>query len=202
MSCFMVRDQILDLIRDHSVCLLRTKDDAVQSVVYLLGPNRRLLATSSQNRCFVQKIRQRRSGETRGTTGDRVELDIGRKRLAPRMHIKDGPAFSEIGKVDRDRAVKTARAKKRIVKNVHTIRCRNYNDASVAFEAIHFSEKLIQSLLALIITAASETTSAPPLTTNSVDFINKHNARGILLGLGKEITHSRSSDTNEHLHEL
>ena len=73
------------------------------------------------------------------------------------------------------------------------------DDPEIAVETVHLNEELVQSLLSFIVAAAEACASA---SSDSIDLIDEHDARSILLGLVKEVSYSGSSDTYEHLNEV
>ena len=73
------------------------------------------------------------------------------------------------------------------------------DDALAVAEAVHLDQQLVQRLLAFVV-AAAETGAA--LAADGVDLVDEDDARAVLLGLLEQVTHARSADADEHLHEV
>ena len=65
--------------------------------------------------------------------------------------------------------------------------------------AVHLGEELVQGLLPLVIAAHA---GAVPLFADGVDFVDKDDAGGLLLGLFEEVPDLSRTHAHEHLHEL
>src|SRR5689334_1951786 len=91
--------------------------------------------------------------------------------------------------------IKTSGPQKSRIQNIGTIGGGNQNNALVSFKTIHFHKKLIKGLLPFIM--ASTQTSAT-VTTDSINFINKNNARCALLALFKKISNAARPNPNKH----
>merc|ERR1711943_15465 len=95
--------------------------------------------------------------------------------------------------------VETSRTQQRRIENVRSVRRRNYNDASVTLETIHFSQQLVQRLLSFVVTAANAGTSG---STDGIDFIDENDARRVLLRFLEQVSHSRGTHANKHFDKL
>ena len=84
-------------------------------------------------------------------------------------------------------SVKTSRTKKRLIENLWTVRCCQYEESLRCIKSVHLSQKLVQRLLTLIVSAAVPAVTA---LADRIDLINKGNTRCILLSLFKQITHT------------
>ena len=69
----------------------------------------------------------------------------------------------------------------------------------MVIEAIHLGQQLIERLLALVVAAKA---AAIALLTNSIDLVDKDDARGLFLGLLKQVAHLGGATADEHLDEL
>ena len=70
---------------------------------------------------------------------------------------------------------------------------------SVALEAVHLDQQLVQRLLALVV-AAAEARAA--LAADRVDLVDEHDAGRVLLRLLEHVAHARRADADEHLDEV
>lgn len=96
-------------------------------------------------------------------------------------------------------AVETAGTHQSRVQNIRAVRCRNHDDTLVRAEAVHLNEQLVQRLLTFVV-AAAETRAA--LAAHGIDFIDEDDARVVFLGFVEQVTHTRCTDADEHLHEV
>src|SRR5207237_2055802 len=96
------------------------------------------------------------------------------------MHAQDSFASFEVGKIDDDAPIESTGSQQRGVENVGTVRGGDENHAVVRLEAIHLHEKLIERLLAFIVSAAE---ACAAMTADGVDLIDEDDARRILFSL-------------------
>src|SRR5713226_5444922 len=116
------------------------------------------------------------------------------------MDAQDGFAATSFGEIYRDLPVETPRSQQGWIEHVRAVRGGQDNDGLVGLEAIHFHQQLLQRLFPLII--AGESRCATARAPNRVDFIDKYDARRVLLGLLKEIAHAAGSDPNEEFNKV
>ena len=115
------------------------------------------------------------------------------------MKLEDFLSALDIRRIDRYLSVKTSRTEDSFIQYVHTVgSCKNY-DSLIRSESIHLYKELVQSLLTLVMSTAKSCTS---LSGNGIDLIYKYDTWCVLLCLCKKISHSRCTDTDEHLHEV
>ena len=148
---------------------------------------------------LVEQVFQIRTGETGGGLGNGIEVYFGIKVLVLSMQTQDCFSALDIRHTHVDLTVEASRAQQRGVKDVGTVGRRDDNNTFVETEAVHFHQHLIQSLLALIVTAA-QTRAA--LTADGVDFIDEDDGRRMLLGLLKQVTHTGGTDTDVEFDEV
>ena len=92
-----------------------------------------------------------------------------------------------IGSSDCNLSVESSGSHNGRVEDIHTVGCSHDDNALVHTEAVHLDKHLIQGLLSLIVSTAHTGTTT---SGNSIYLINKDNTWRILLGLGKEVSHS------------
>ena len=131
--------------------------------------------------------------------GERLEVDLGRERLALRVHLEDLAAADAVGAVDDDLPVEAARAQQRGVEDVGPVRGGDQDDVVLHLEAVHLDEQLVQRLLALVVAAAE---AGAAVTPDGVDLVHEDDARRGLLRLLEEVAHARRADADEHLDEV
>ena len=115
------------------------------------------------------------------------------------MNAENLFATFHIGNAHTDLAVKTPRTEKCWIKNIGAVGCRNNDNTGIFCKAVHFHQQLIQSLFPFIMATAN---TCAALTSHSVNFINKYNARSIFLRLIKEIANARRSNPHKHFHKV
>ena len=123
----------------------------------------------------------------------RVELDFAG------MDFEDLDTAFNIGKVDDDPAVKTARAQKSFIENVRTVSRCDQDDPFVRVKSIHFDEKLVERLFTLIVAPADPCAA---MAADSIDLIHEDDARRMLFGLVEHIADTACADADEHLDEI
>ncbi len=70
---------------------------------------------------------------------------------------------------------------------------------SLDFEAVHLDEKLVEGLLALVVSAAE---ACAAVTADGVDLVDEDDAGGVLLALLEEVADAAGADADEHLDEV
>ena len=92
-------DQQLVVVHQTGL-LLRAGDDTVDRLAQLVVADHGKVETSGQQGGLVEDVGQVGTGEARGATGDRVEVDVGGHRLALGVHAQDLGAALQIGGPD------------------------------------------------------------------------------------------------------
>ena len=115
------------------------------------------------------------------------------------MHLGDLLPPADVRQADNDLTVESPWSEQSRVKHVRTVGRRNDDNTVIALEPIHFHQQLIESLFALIVSTAQ---AGPPMTAHGIDFVDKDNARGLLLRLLEHIAHPRRADTHKHFDEV
>ncbi|MNI53430.1 hypothetical protein D3C73_1082580 [compost metagenome] len=115
------------------------------------------------------------------------------------MDLENLFATTDIRQTDHNLTVETARTKQCRVQYVGTVGRGNHDDAVIHFETVHLHQQLVESLLALVMTAAHTGTT---VTTDGVDFVDKDDAWSVFLGLFEHIANTAGTDTDEHFDEI
>ena len=95
--------------------------------------------------------------------------------------------------------VKPARTEQGRVEDIRTVRRRNGDNPFIGAEPIHFDQQLVQCLFPFIMSPAK---TGATLAAYGIDFINEHDAGSIFFSLGKQITHTGRTDTDEHFDKV
>ena len=179
--------------------LLKTDHDAVDGAIDLFPANGRLLKAGSGDGSLVHEILELGTGEAWGTAGNGLEVNVWLEGLATGVDAKDALATFEVGEINGDLAIEATGTEKGLVQYVNAVGGSDSDDTGVSVEAVHFYENLVNSLLALVVSARK---AGATLTTDSVDLIDEDDAGGILLGLAKNVTHAGCANADEHFDEL
>ena len=115
------------------------------------------------------------------------------------MNFEDRLSPLDVGKIDVDLPVKPSGTKQSTVEDIRTVGRRHDDNALVGLKAIHLDKDLVQGLFTLIMSA---TEPGPSLTADGVDLIDENNARLVAFCHIKQVTHTRSTDTDVHFHEI
>src|SRR5690606_34089471 len=103
------------------------------------------------------------------------------------VHSEDPFTTSNIGSWNCHSTIKATRAQDGGIEHIRAIGCRHNDDALVRLKTVHLHQKLIECLLALIMTASQTSAS---VSTHRVDFINENDAGCVLLALLKKVPHA------------
>ena len=104
-----------------------------------------------------------------------------------------------IGKIDDDASVETAWAEERLIENIGTVGGSDQDDPFAGVKAIHFDEKLVQGLFALIVSAAD---AGAAMAADSVDLVHENDAGGALFRLVEHVADAARADADKHLDEI
>ncbi len=160
--------------------------------------NRRPISGRHQGR-LVHKVRQISTREARRAARDDAQVDIRAKGYFAGMHAKDFLAAFDVRVWHLHLTVKTTGTQKGRVQNVGTVGCGHDDDAFVGFKTVHLNQKLVQRLLAFVVTAAIADATRP---ANRVDLVDEDDARRVLFGLFEHVADTACTDTNEHFNEI
>src|SRR5713101_9156196 len=115
------------------------------------------------------------------------------------MDAQDGFAPTSFWEIYGDLPVETPRSQQGWIKHVRAVRGGKDDNSLIGLEAIQLHQQLLQRLFPFIIAGESRcSTSRAP---NRVDFIEKDDARSVLLGLLKQIAHAAGADPDEEFDE-
>ena len=115
------------------------------------------------------------------------------------MNLEDFLSALDVGNVDVDLSVESARTHKSRIENVRTVGRRHDDNRAACFETVHLNEELIEGLFSFVVAAAQARAS---LTSDRVDFVDEDDARHVLLRLLEQISDARCAHAYEHLNEV
>ena len=187
------------LVAHHAGLLLRARDHPHDPFLELDLGDLALAVARGEQRRLVDEVREIGAGEARSLSGQSVDVDLPRERLAARVDLEDLLAAEPVGAVDDDLAVEASRAQQRRVEDVRPVGGGDQDDVVLHLEAVHLDEQLVQRLLALVVAAAEAGAAVAP---DGVDLVHEDDARRVLLGLLEQVAHARGAHADEHLDEV
>ena len=198
-AALVVGDHALLALAHRARLALGAGHHTVDGLLDLLHADGLLAPSSGQQRRLVDDVREVGAGEAGRASRDDVEVHALGPRLAPCVHPQDRLATLEVGAVHGDVAVEATRPQQRRVQDVGTVRRGHEDDRGALVEPVHLDEELVQGLLALVVPAAEPGAAMP---ADSVDLVDEHDRRGVLLRLLEQVAHASRSYADEHLDEV
>src|SRR6266568_4610955 len=116
------------------------------------------------------------------------------------MDAQDGFAATSFRQIHRDLPVEAPRPQEGRIEHVRAVRGGQDDNGLIGLEAIQLHQQLLQRLFSFIIAGVSRCATAR--APNRVDFIDKDDARSVLLGLLKEIAHAAGPHPDEEFDEV
>ena len=182
-----------------SALLFRSCDNFGDSLFYLLHPYETSVSSGCYQRSLIEQILYIGRGKSRSSPGQYRRSHIVGKRLVLAVNLEDLLTSFYVRNSDDYLSVKTSRPQKRRIQDVRSVGRRQYYDTRILCESVHLHQKLIESLLTLIV-ASSDTGSS--LTAYCVNLVDKHYARRVFLRLIEQVSHPGSSDSDKHLDKI
>src|SRR5438105_10349457 len=108
-------------------------------------------------------------------------------------------AAFDVGEIDRDLTIESARAEQRRIENIGPVGSSDNNNTFLGVEPVHLDQERIECLLTLIVTAPNPVTAMAP---DRVDFIDENDTGRRFLALLEHIPDPAGADTDEHFHEI
>ena len=195
----VVGGHLLLLVGQHHRAAFGAHEHLVLRALELLHRHEPLANPRGEKRGLVDKIGEIGAGESRRAARNDPQIDVGAKRRLCRMHPEDGLAALDVGIRHGDLPVEASRAQQRRIEHVLAVGGRDDDDALVFVEAVHLDEKLVERLLALVVSAAP---AGAAVAAHRVDLVDEEDARRILLGLLEHVADARGADADEHLDEV
>ena len=178
---------------------LRSEHNLVLRLFEVFHRNVASIDASGPERSLVDEIRQIRARKTRRASRDDAEIDVRSQRTFFRVDSQYLPPTADVGVGHEDLPVESARTAKSGVKHVGPVGRGDDDNSVVLLEPVHFNQKLIERLLALVIAAADADSARP---ADCIDLVDEHDARSVLFGLLEHVPHAGGADADEHLHEI
>ena len=196
---FVISGDALLFVRDDHALALGAHQHFVFGQLEVGHRHNLLVVARRVQRRFVNQVGEVRAGESRSAARDHADVNVFAERNLARVNFQNAFAAAHVRSRYDDTPIKSAGSKQRRIQNVRTVGRSDQNHAVVRFKAIHLNQQLIQSLFALVVTAA-ETGAA--MTADRVDLIDEDDAGRILLALLEQVAHARGADADKHLDEV
>ena len=195
----MIRHNFFFMRREDGVFPLVTGQHHIHRFGQVFLRNNAAAVLYRAQRRLVDQVGKVCAGRARRGARHGKKIHVIRHHHIFGVHLQNGLAALQIRQFHRDAPVKAARAQQRRVQRFGAVCGRQNDDARGAVKAVHLAQKLVQRLLPLIVAANAR---AIAFFANGVDLVNKHNARGLFLGLLKQIAHACGALPHKHLHKL
>ena len=191
-------DLLLVVGQYRGLALLTGDDDLHRLLKIVLRGALSTLANGAQS-ALVDDIGQVGARGTGRGAGDRGQVDRGLRLHALGMELKDVLTAGQVGQLNGNTAVKAAGAQQGRIKAIGTVGRSEDDDTLMVIEAVHLGQQLVERLLALVVAAKA---AAIALLADRIDLVDEHDARGLFLGLLKQVAHLGGTAADEHLDEL
>ena len=199
MADFVVRNDLLLVIGQHRGLALLTGDDDLHRLLKIVLRGALATLADGTQGALVDDIGQVGARGTGRGAGNRGQVDRRLSLHALGMQLKDVLTAGQVGQLNGDAAVKTTGAQQGRVKAVGSVGSSENDNTLVVIEAVHLGQQLVERLLALVVATKA---AAIALLADGIDLIDKNDARGLFLGLLKQVTHLSSAATDKHLNKL
>ena len=199
MADLVVRNDLLLVVGKHrGLALLAGDDDLHRLLKIVLRGALATLADGTQG-ALVDDVGQVGARGTGRGAGNRGQVDRRLRLHALGMQLEDVLTTSQVRQLNGNAAIKAAGAQQGRVKAVGTVGGSEDDDTLMVIEAVHLGQQLVERLLALVVATKA---AAIALLADGIDLIDKHDARGLFLGLLKQIAHLGGTAADEHFDEL
>ncbi len=116
------------------------------------------------------------------------------------MYIEYSHTVVKVGQVNVNLTVEAPGSEQCFVEYVGTVCGGEYYNTAVGSESVHFSEQLVEGVLAFVVGTHIRVASAS--ATDSVNLVNEHNTGCFFFCLTEEVAHAGGSDSDKHFHEV
>src|SRR5210317_911231 len=199
MTRLMVGGDFLFFIGNNHGAPLSSHHDLVLGLLEVSTGHFILVGTCRKQSSLVNQIFQVSTGKPRRSLGDYLKFDITTQRHFAGMDLEDFQAATNVGPRHDHLAIETAWTKQSGVKHVGPVRRGNQENALIGLKTVHFNQQLVEGLLALVM---ATTHTGATMTTDGIYFVDKDNARSILLALDEQVPDTAGTDTDKHLNKV
>ncbi len=199
MPRFMIGGFFLLICCQHHTASLSTHHHFVFCVLKIHHIDNRATDTRRHQGRFVHKVGKIRPRKSWCAACNQTQIHIWTQRGLARMHVQNFLTALDIGIWHGHLTVKATRTQKGWIKNITPVRCSQNDHTFIRVKTVHFHQKLVQGLFALVVAPAISSTTVTP---NGVNFIDKHNTWRVLFGLLEHIAHAACTDTYKHFNKI
>src|SRR6185312_2245975 len=198
-SALVIGGHTLFVWAHHTALAFGASDHAVDCLLEFAHGDDLLVAPCGEDGGLVHEVREIGAAEAGRCLGEDAEHDVVGDGLALGVDVEDRLAALDVGRVEDDFAVETARPQECGVEDVGPVRGGDDDYVRARIEAVHFDEDLVQGLLAFVVASAEP---GAALAANGVDFVDEDDAWRVFLGLVQAVADAAGADANEHFDEL
>ena len=163
-----------------------------------MGKTRSRPRADSEQRRFIDDIRQIGPGKTWRPTRDLFQIDGVVKVYFLRVDFENINPPLQVGFVHQHLSVEATGPEERGIEDLGPVRRGKDDDAGTGVEAVHLDEQLVKRLLALIVPADRDAAAL----ADGIEFVNEDDAWGLFAGLLEHVADPGRADADEHLHEF
>ena len=196
---FVIRGDAFLLVGDDHTLAFGAHHHLVFGDLKIVHPDHFLVISRSIQRCLVNNVGEIGSGKSGRAAGDHIDIDVFIERYLSRVNLQDAFAAANVRASDDNPAIKAARAKQGRIEHVGAIGRRHQDDAVIGLKTIHLDEKLVERLLAFVMTTAETGTA---MASDCIDLIDKNDARSIFLALFEKVADTAGADADKHLYKI
>src|ERR1022692_2468498 len=148
---------------------------------------------------LVHQVGEVRARQSRRAAAQHGKVDVIAKGDLLGMHAQDRFAAPHVGKPHDHAAIETAGTEQGRIEHIGPVRGGHQDHAFIGFKTVHFNQQLVESLLALVVSAAQ---ARAAMAADGVDFVDEDDAGSVLLALLEQVAHAAGAYAHEHLHEV
>ncbi len=131
-TSFVVSNRLTFLSRNNTVLLSWSRNNTVLSFIHVLGVNRIVVLTSSQQGRFVQQVFQVGSNETRCLLSNFLQIHVVSQWLVLSVDVQDCLTTLNVWTTNQNLSVETTWTKQSWVQDIRTVSSGHYNDTFAA----------------------------------------------------------------------
>ena len=199
MADLVIGNDLLLVVGKHCGLTLLAGDDDLHRLLKVVLRGALATLADGAKGALVDDIGQVGTRGTGRGAGNRGQIDRWLGLHALGMKLKNVLTTGQVGQLNGNTAIKTTGAQQGRVEAVGAVSCGEDNDTLMVVEAVHLSQQLVERLLALVVATKA---AAIALLADGINLIDKDDARGLFLGLLKQIAHLGGATADEHLNEL
>ena len=200
MTCFVVSYALTFIRSRYFSTFLQATDDTVDRIHEVFLLDKFFTITGSDQSGFIADIGDVGTGETGSLACQKFGIDAFVDFDRTQMHSEYILTLVQVGQFHMNLSVETSGTKQRFVQDIGTVRSRQDDNTAVGAETIHFRKQLVQRVFAFVVAVHIYIFATG--TTDSIDFVDKHDTRSFLFCLAEQVTYAGSTYADEHFYEV